>query len=142
MKLKEYQKNLYIKPSLIHGAGLGCFANVDIPVGTCLGWYRGKFLSRREWKNIDDDSYIWMIEPGTEVEDSAFPADKLMRYYIDAKPIKHNNKLRYVNGAKLARQYFLINCEAYQHNEKIYYETIKKIKKGMEIIVNYGCDYY
>ena len=130
-RLKWFQRNLVIKPSLIPNGGLGLFAKCDIPIGTRLGWYRGDIITEEEWKKTLNDCYVWMLvdEDGKE-------------YYVDAYMTKRNNKLRYVNGALTASQKALVNVESYQKNNKIWYKTIKRIPKGVEIIIDYGEDFF
>ncbi len=125
--LKWFQRNLVVKPSLIKGGGLGVFARCEIPKGTCLGWYRGRYLSRKEWIESKNDKYTWYIDKD---------------FYVDAFSVKNNNVLRYVNGAKTPPQYLSINVKSYEKNKKIWYKTIKKISGGCELIVNYGPDYW
>lgn len=131
MNIREYQKCLSIRPSRIIGAGLGIFANIDIKKDTELGWYRGNIITEKEWKNCKDDSYMWLITDDTE-----------KNYYIDGKYIKNSNKLRYVNGCLTPGQIASVNVEAYQYGLKIWYRTIRKIKNGEELIIDYGKDYW
>lgn len=130
-KLKEFQKDICIKSSTIKGAGLGVFAKKFIPKGTLIGWYRGIFKTEEEWENTDQDQYIWRLQDEYDND-----------YYIDGYPIKKSNKLRYVNGARTPSQFLSINVEAYQSYDKIWYRTSKKINKGMELIVDYGDEYF
>lgn len=131
MKLIYYQKNLIVKPSRIQGAGMGLFARDFIPKGKKLGWYRGELITRQEWIDSEDDSYMWMIKDSNDTE-----------FYIDGSTIKKNNKLRYVNGCMTPSQKFCVNVDAYQSGNKIWYETTRKIHKGEELIVDYGGDYW
>lgn len=130
-KLSLFQKNLIVKPSTIPNAGLGLFAKEDIPVGTVLGWYRGDIITSKQWKCCGNDEYIWMLVDDDNNE-----------YYIDARNKKRNNKLRYVNGCLTPGQFACVNVEAYQKRNKIWYATTKKIMKGMELIVDYGNDFF
>ena len=128
-KLKSVQeKYLVIKKSNFKGAGQGAFAKIDIPKGTRLGYYRGKELSPKEYAKLKDSSYAWKIDGPVR--------------YIDAKPIKTNNKLRFINGYKGKSQKKYENVESYQYRRQIWYRTIKKVKKGDELIIDYGEEYW
>ena len=129
--LQWFQRNLVVKPSTIPNAGMGLFAKEDIPMGTRLGWYKGKRMSTKQWERCENDEYIWLLLD-----------DKGKEYYIDAHKVVKNNKLRFVNGCVTPGQFACVNVEAYQKKGKIWYSTIKKIGKGMELIVNYGDEYF
>lgn len=129
--LKWFQRNVTVKLSSIPGGGMGLFAKEDLPKGTRLGWYRGKFMTTKQWNRCKNDKYIWLLLDEDDEE-----------YYIDASELKKNNKLRYVNGCFTPGQYASVNTEAYQKDDKIWYKTIRKIPKGMELLVDYGCDYF
>jgi uncharacterized protein len=130
MKLISYQKYLVVKPSLIKGAGLGLFSKKYLPKGTKLGWYRGVILTRKQWLNLDKDRYTWLMFDRYDRE-----------YYIDARPLKRNNKLRYVNGSFTPGQFAKINVEAIQVDGKMWYVTTKKVYPGEELIIHYGNEY-
>ena len=128
--LNKIQNVIKIKKSNIKEADMGAFANKDLEKSTSLGWYRGKLMNEHQRNKLKDDGYVWVIDiKGKEM-------------FIDAKPIKRNNKLRYVNGAKTKKQKKLVNVESYQYKEKIRYRTMKKIKKGEELIIDYGDNYW
>lgn len=129
-KLKELQKKfMVVKKSKIKGAGKGVFAKIDIPKGTVLGWYRGKYLTEKQFEKLPDSKtdYVWYIN------------DNL---YVDGSKIKKNNMLIYVNGAKTKAQKKKINVDSHNYRKKIWYKTTKKIKKGDELIVDYGEEYF
>jgi len=129
--LQWFQRNLVVKPSTIPNAGMGLFAREDIPVGTRLGWYRGERMTTRQWERCKNDEYIWLL-----LDDNG------KEYYVDACNVVKNNKLRFVNGCITPGQFACVNVEAYQKKDKIWYSTIKKISKGMELVVHYGEDYF
>lgn len=122
---------LELKKSKIRNAGIGCFAKTFIPMGTLLGPYKGRYLTRKERNRIRNGLYIWKL-----TEDR----------YVDAKHFKKDNPLRYVNGAKTKLQEEKINCEVKflgrrPSEWKVYYITNRTILPGEELIVSYG-DYY
>jgi SET domain-containing protein len=120
-----------VKKSKIRGAGLGAFAKTTIPAGTLMGPYHGRYMTTSQRNRVRDGTYIWKIN------------DDL---YVDAKPIRKNNPLRYVNGAKTSLQKKKINCEvkffgATPSTMKVYYMTTKDVLPNEELLVSYG-DYY
>jgi SET domain-containing protein len=124
------QKDLILKKSNITGAGKGVFAARDFKKGECLGVYLGKKLSEKKYNNTKDTSYVWEL------------SDKNGNYYIDAKNVTRNNKLRYINGAMNASQTKKVNVESYQYKGMIRYRTIKSVKQGAEFIIDYGDEYW
>lgn len=128
--LKKIQSVISIKKSKIRNAGNGAFATKDLPKNYYLGWYRGKKLTEEQYQKQENDDYIWEVN------------DKNKIFYIDARPIKNNNKLRYVNGAKTKLQKKKVNVESYQYNKQIRYRTTKKVKSGDELLIDYGDEYF
>ena len=128
-------KNLHlveVRPSLLRGAGKGCFAVTILPAGTILGPFHGKHLTAEERKKVNDSTYIWKID------------DNL---YVDAKEIPNHNPLRYVNGTKTKSQRAKTNCivkfiGATPADEKVYYLTVRDIAPGEELLISYGNNYF
>ena len=119
---------LFVSKSRIRGAGNGVFARTDILSGIKLGTYTGNKISYEKYSSLRDKSYIWQIN------------DNL---FMDGHP-KHEacGLLSYVNGAKTPTQRRKINTRAYIHRQNIHYKTITSVKKGDEIIVDYGEFYW
>lgn len=120
--------DIKIIKSKIKNAGKGVSALKNLKKGTNLGIYKGKLLSKKQYNKLKDKSYVWEIDTPKGV------------IYHDGKFIKRNNILRYVNGVKSKNQ--KENVEAYQYNKTIRYRTSKNIKKGEELIINYGEGYW
>ena len=114
-----------IATSTIPNAGNGAFANIYLPKGTVLGYYKGKRLTLAQYERLADDSYVW------ELSSPYGPV------YVDGKNPKLSNWLRFLNDSRDRR----INVEPYQSRGNIYYRTIKHIKPGEEMFISYG-DYY
>jgi len=126
-KIRGLTKDMYtIKTSTIPNAGNGAFANIFLPKGTVLGHYRGKKLSAKQYDRLEDSSYVWEL------------SSKNGPFYIDGKPEKYSNWLRYLNDSRDKRQ----NVEPYQSHGKLYYRTIKNVKAGQELFITYGDDYW
>ena len=101
------------------------------PKGTKLGWYRGNYLTEKDYEKTRNTNYVWKLD-----------TTHSGKTYVDARPIKSNNKLRYVNGVKTLKQRKRENIEVYQYRGKIWYKTCKKIKKDKELFVDYGDEYF
>jgi hypothetical protein len=120
--LNEIWDFIEIKESTITDAGVGVFAKEDIPNNILLTWYKGFQVA-----NAVNKRYTWN-----------FLSD------INNKPIKiepdlcnSSNPLAFVNTFANKKEYELLNLEAVPINDRLYYKTIKKIKKGQELIVDY-----
>lgn len=122
-------KNFRLGKSTINGAGLGIFTKVDLPKGAYLSTYKGKELTPKEYyqspKELD---YVWEI-----LDTNGKPLK-----YIDAGVIRNSNFLRYINHPLNKK---MQNVRAVQVGENIIYETSKRVKKGDELLVNYGPQY-
>jgi SET domain-containing protein len=132
--IKKMSINLHlltVEPSKIRNAGLGCFAAVFIPAGTIIGPYKGKYMTLRQRNDIMNGAYIWKINENR---------------FVDAIDHIKNNPLRYVNGTKTPLQKNRTNCAVKflgpTNKERVYYMTIKDIKKGEELLVSYGNNYF
>jgi uncharacterized protein len=123
------EKHLYLKRSKIPGAGMGLFTTVDIPRGTRIVEYKGRLVP---WKDVKDqdgyNAYIFQINT---------------RWAVDALPLKKTLG-RYANDAYgLTRMAGLLNNSEYKvEGHKVYIDSFRNIKKGDEILVGYGKDYW
>jgi len=124
---KHESKLTYIAKSNIKGAGKGIFAKIDIKKGTRLGYYDGKYMNEKTYQKVENQDYIWQVKSRPNL-------------YVDARLCK-KAILRYINGAKTKSQKKKINVEPYTYKSKLYYRTIKNVKKGTELLIDYG-DYY
>ena len=59
------------------------------------------------------------------------------RLKIEADLCPTSNPLPFINTFADKEQYRLLKLEAIPINERLYYKTIKKIKKGEELITDY-----
>lgn len=118
---------LSVRPSRIPNAGMGLFANKNIPANFHLGEYVG-----RRTRTHPGGDYVWELVPDSRLSHKA---------YIDAA---RNERclLRYVNGAKTKKQARRINVAAYQYEGRLYYETIRPIRKDEELLMDYGPRYW
>ena len=99
-------------------AGLGLFAEEDIPRGAFLIEYWGDKVTDDE-ANRRGGKYLFTLDNG---------------YTIDGKT--RANTARYINHACKP------NAEPVLHGERVYISTRKKIKQGEEITYDYGKEYF
>ncbi len=123
-----------ISPSRITQAGLGLFAKKSLAKNTRLGHYEGELKTSEEFENLRDTSYTFEVTRKV--------GNRYKLFYIDAKNKKKSNSLRYINGAKTARQKARVNVKAYQYRGEIYYKTLRKILPGEELLLDYGDSYW
>lgn len=83
---KTCPKMLRIGVSAIPQAGLGVFANLNIPEGLVFGPYEGV---RDADPSREDSGYSFVVEPDTG-----------SRYFVDAADSRTSNWLRYVNCSR------------------------------------------
>lgn len=123
------EKELYVQPSTLTGAGNGLFASVPIKKGTRIVEYKGK---KTTWKEVVDsgvfNGYVYYIK---------------RNHVIDAKNYK-KALARFANDARgLTRRKGITNNTMYvQENGRVFIESTKNIEAGGEIFVAYGKDYW
>jgi SET domain-containing protein len=121
--------NVYIAESKIPGAGLGAFAASNIEKHTVLGDYTG-----RECSSEDDGDYVLYIQgydhKGREVEKC-----------IDAADPKTSGWPRFLNSIKKGDGQ-VANCKFFINKDKISVKAIAFIRKGQELLVDYGHEYF
>jgi len=127
-------ENIEIKQSIIKNAGRGVFAKRNIPKGKILGKYTGKkhFAKNDEMKNDSsfmDNKYLFLI--------SQTDSDIL---FIDGSD--GGNWTCMINGAKTALEKNKINIQTFLDKEDIYFQTTRTIKKGDELLFDYGPYYW
>lgn len=120
-------KLTYVKKSKIKGAGSGLFAKTNLKKGMKLGFYDGEYMNEKKYQSTKDQNYIWQVNSNPN-------------RYVDARRCK-KAILRFINGARTKEQKKNVNVEPYTYGGKLYYRTIKKVKKDTELIIDYG-DYY
>lgn len=99
-------------------AGLGLFADEDIPKDTCLIEYIGKIISTKEEDSLNN-KYLFEI-------DNKITIDGSPRY----------NTARYINHSCRP------NAEAILKDKRVFIMSTKKIKAGEEISYDYGKEYW
>ena len=127
-------KYIEVRKSSIPSAGMGVFAKESLSEGQRIGEYKGQLISREEFKGKKDTYYVFEV--------SRKVGKSYKTFYIDARYKKYSNILRYVNGARTTTQKRFINVRAYQYGGKIYYKTLKPLRKGEELLLDYGDSYW
>ena len=120
-----------VKDSSFAFAGKGAFAKKDLKKGLRLGEYNGKLLSLEEYEALTDKAYVFEVKKKFEG-----------RYYLFFIDARAGDALRFVNGAYTKEQKEKVNVEAYQYSERIFFRTKRDIKKGEELIIDYGDNYW
>tara|TARA_R100000734_G_C3244958_1_gene48389 strand:- start:69 stop:569 length:501 start_codon:yes stop_codon:yes gene_type:complete len=126
--LNEVHDFVEIKESNLPDAGVGLFAKKDIPGNIALTWYKGNIINHEAFNK----SYAWNFI--SDLDDTPKKLEALLDYV--------GNPLAYVNTFANDDQKKLLNTKKIVNNERVYYVTIKKIKAGEEIIVDYESDAY
>ncbi len=99
-------------------AGLGLFAQEDIPKGACLIEYVGRKVSAEE-EETSKSKYLFEIKKGLT---------------LDGKP--KWNKAGYINHSCRP------NSEAEIHQNRVFILAKKNIKAGEELSYDYGKEYF
>jgi len=123
------EKQLYLKRSLLPGAGKGLFTKADIPKGTLIVEYKGRIYTWNEINHEDGyNAYLYYINS---------------KHVIDAKPYK-KALARYANDARgwTRVKGLRNNAEYVEKNKRCYIKSTRKISKGEEIFVGYGREYW
>jgi uncharacterized protein len=123
------EKYLFVKKSQLLNAGKGLFTKREITKGTRIVEYKGKL---RKWKDVKHEDghngYLMYITRNAVID--ARPLTKTFgRYANDASGI--------VKMAGLKN-----NCEYVSEGDKCHIESTCLIKKGEEILVAYGKEFW
>jgi len=126
--LNEIWDFIEIKESNIPDAGVGVFAIDNIPNNILLGWYKG-FITYKAINN----AYVWNFNSDINPK---------KRYKLEADICTTSNPLAFVNAFKNEKEKKLHNLNKIIINDRVYYKSIKEIKKGDELIVDYESKSY
>lgn len=147
-KVQKIPKSIYIPAglkldnSVIPGAGLGIFATRDFPDKYDFGPYKGKWLTPREYNELNRDAmYVWEVNDyrGNKERPRGQKLDKYKAIgYWDGEYKKDTNFMRYINHPRNKREWNMI---AKQIGKEIHYIGRRPIKAGEELFINYGPSY-
>lgn len=115
---KKYTPGLFKVKVKKSSAGLGLFADEDIPKNTCIIEYWGRHIKGDE-EYTSRSKYLFEVHA---------------RMTIDGRDRK--NIARYINHSCKE------NSEPVTHNKRVYIFSKKKIKAGEEITYDYGKEYW
>lgn len=123
------EKHLVVKRSTIPGAGKGLFTKTAITKGTLIVEYKGKIS---DWENANheggDNAYIFFVNK-KHVIDASRRLSAFARYANDGSGLKR------VKGIKN-------NCSYFIQGKRVYIKATKDIPAGVELLVDYGKDYW
>jgi hypothetical protein len=120
------KKNLLVKRSRLPCAGKGLFTKVYLPKGARIAEYKGRMIT---WKEFNaDNPFIYSIN---------------RKHVIDARPYK-KTLARYANDARglYSLKGVRNNSKYVEDGFKVFIEATKDIKRGEEILVDYGKEYW
>jgi uncharacterized protein len=116
---KTNSRPFEVRRSKVHGRGV--FATRDIPKGTRLIEYRGQIIdddeADRRYPWVDDEphhTFLFSLSDGS---------------IIDAGP--RGNPSKYINHSCDP------NCEAVEEEGRVFIDTLRKVKKGEELVYDY-----
>ncbi len=124
----ENSEIVELKPSKIAGAGTGLFAKKKIKKGDFICWYFGVLIGKDMTENEYYDSDYLLTNPHLQnyVIDAEDPLSCFGRYANDSLSLrKTNSKFQY-----------------YTNTQSAGLEATKDIKKGEEIYVSYGTEFW
>ena len=123
------EKQLYVRQSILKGAGKGLFTSKPIAKGAKIVEYKGKITT---WKEVDDrkglNGYIYYVSRN-HVIDAWGHKKALARYANDARGPVRTVGIR--NNSKYDTE-----------GLKVYIFAMKHIPAGSEILVGYGKEYW
>lgn len=135
-KMEQYPKHnrhlVEIKKSQIPGAGLGLFAQADIPKGTLIDVYYGRRLKNQDldWNNVHHLMYLMEIDDEVVIDGGG----------------EYKNFISFCNDARgLTRVKGIRNNCYFDHTEdkkNMALITSRNIKAGEELFVYYGSSYW
>lgn len=123
-----FEKYLVVKKSLLAKAGKGLFTKNDIAKGKRIVEYKGRIQKWKDVKHEDGhNGYLMLINRNAVI--NAMRSKTFGRYANDATGLSKKPGLRN-------------NAEYVSEGRKCFIESTRKIKKGEEILVGYGREYW
>jgi SET domain-containing protein len=99
-------------------AGLGLYAEEDIPKGKCLIEYVGRVISKEE-EYTSKSQYLFEVNRNKTIDGT-----------------ERTNTARYINHSHLP------NCEVEIHNARVFVLSKRAIKAGEELSYDYGKSFF
>jgi len=149
----EDGKHLKIKPSnLGEGSGDGLFSTIALPKYTVFPPYQGKPLTLanfRKMRGTKDMDYVYcpLREEGLfnftdEQLTIAEEAGAATTFCVDGRVAVEQNPVRFINAARTKEQCSKVNVKICEFGDVAYFRTTKDVKKGAELITDYGSEYW
>lgn len=123
------EKHLFTKKSTLPNAGKGLFTKKEIAKGTRIVEYKGKLRKWKEVKHLDGHNGYLMYITRNAVIDAEPSTQTFGRYANDARG--------FVKLPGLSN-----NCEYVSEGKKCFIEATRHIKKGEELFVGYGREFW
>ncbi len=126
---------LYLKKSLLPGAGKGLFTSEKLTRGDIVCEYEGEIVPWSECERRADlgyEGYVFFISKNRCV-DAYFTPEAMGRYANDAKGIGR------VEGLRNNAQY---EIKVRKGEKKVFIVATRTIHPGDEVFVDYGSDYW
>lgn len=142
--LLEMEKTLYLKESTIAEAGSGVFSHVDIPKGKIIAEYRGKTYSKNKILSAETLKYSFIFPDDTLIVPYHDTIAKYINDTIDLRKTIQVGELMYTKNQYNVRWYQVKdpNSEDPMTNYRLFIITTKSIKKGEELFIDYGHQYW
>ncbi|CAE7713520.1 Dnajc2 [Symbiodinium pilosum] len=149
----EDGKNLKIKPSTLGDAGDGLFATAALPKFSVLPPYQGKPLSLGEFRKMraskSEMDYVYcplreeaLFNFTDEQLQTAEEAGAATTFCVDGREKAEKNPVRFINAARTPEQCKKVNVQICEFGDVAYFRTTKDVKKGTELITDYGGAYW
>lgn len=120
----KIDEGFVVKKSTIPNAGKGLFAAEDFAKGEEIGQYRGEMITKQQADLIPDEQGAYILCHINQCVDARRTNSTPLRYMNDPRGTRKQPNARFVASNRFAVR------------------TTKKIKKGDEILVKYGGDYW
>mmetsp|Transcript_59658 Transcript_59658/g.185097 ORF Transcript_59658/g.185097 Transcript_59658/m.185097 type:complete len:248 (-) Transcript_59658:79-822(-) len=138
---------LEARNSTLEDAGVGLFATVSLPAGAVMPPYKGSILTYAESKRGGPS--VWCpAGPGAKLlgmdSDTAMsgPEANDLSYCVNGAAAVENNPSPLINSAATKEECELVNVEICEIGQVMYYRTTKPVPKGVELVTEYGSNYW
>ena len=144
------KNSVIIKKSSIPGAGMGVFASKNIKKDSIITEYKGKIYknsNEQKLKNINKielDEYTLNLGNGKSIigDKNCRNVNSCAQLINDRAILDNPQKLIYENANKYIKSIENVNCEFVTISGKTYAKAVKDIKKGEELFIHYGYNYW
>lgn len=142
--IEEIESTLYVAPSNIEGGGRGVFSSINVPKGEIIAEYKGQIYPPNAQLSDEQIRYSFTFPDYSII----VPYDNTIARYIndtiDLRKTIQKGDLIY-NKNKYNVDWLQIEDEDSSNpisNFRLFIVTTKNIKKGDELFIDYGIDYW